>query len=703
MVLETKGLLASADPEDRRRGVEAMVRLGDTALVSVLPGALGDADWRVRKEAVAIAKLLEPSSRLIEAVADLLARDDNVGLRNAAVEVLANWGGSAVDALTNEASKLDEDGRKLVAEALGKTGHSGAFPVLRGMLSDQDTNVRLAALEGIAALGVVCPDDAAEALKQRLREGDELEKLTALDGINQLGIIVEFEHIEGLLQDRVLRQAAWLAAGRCREPRVAPRLVAALDGALGSAWRWALAAVASSVEKSESMAKAARSALLMLRPETTERLFDAATRSEFLDERRRAITVLSALGSPRAVRVVFSVLADEELSEFAEQAFERLGPDACEPLLDTYRDLDDSERGVALRLCGRVAPGVLLPRVREAVLEALDSETPELVLGALECTAAASDADCVAPTARWLDRTDDVMLRKAASSALEAMASRHFETARALARVAVPEGTTALSAVTIIGSALTPVFDSRDEDVRFLANAVSNSDPVVRRAALAALAAAGDAAGLEAVSFALADEVGEVRIAAARALGKLRDSRGLPVGLPILIEALESCSDEDVMIAAIKALGDTAVPEALERLRPLVRSSAPLVAVAALEAIAESFEDGREESLLDGLGHVHVEVVKSALKALGGYVSMRAIDRVGQCLEHGAWDVRRAAADWLGRFGGPKSAARLRVRLAIEREPLVRDAIQRALGGGDVVHVVRRQTPIPGVGSWPPR
>ena len=703
MLRETKELLASSDPEDRRRGVESLANLRSEEAVSVLPVALGDSDWRVRKQAIGVAARREPDKALVEAIARLLGPSENVGLRNAAVEVLANWGGRAIDALAEEAKKLDEDGRKLVAEALGKTGHAAALPLLRAMLEDEDTNVRLTALEGIASLGVVCPDEAADALRGRLMLGDVMEKLTALDGINQLGIVVQFDQIESLLQDRVLRQAAWLAAGRCREARVAARLVAALDGSEGSAWRWALAAVASCVGGSERLCQEARPALLSLSAETVDRLFSAARSSEFFDERRRAIVVLGALGTPEAVRVVFSAMRDDQVADVAEQAFEMFGPEACDPLLEMYRSLGAEDRATALRLCGRLASDGLSSGALSVVLEALRGDDVDVAVGALECVASASDEACVEPTALWLEQTRDVVVRKFASAALDAMVGRHFDAARTVARKACPDGTGALSAVTIIGAALTPVLDSREQDVHFLADAVSHSDPSVRRAALSALAKAADARAVDAVSFALADEVAEVRVGATRALGRLRTDAGEPAGLKPLLEVVRTSTDEMVLVSAIRALGDTGAAEALSCLQPLISSAAPLVAIAALEAVSELDAQSRASALVGGLSHSHVEVVKGALKALRGCISDEVIARICVCLGHSAWDVRRASADWLGRFGGPAALSFLRSRLAIEAEPLVREALQRSLSGGEVVRMVRRHTPVPGIGSWPPR
>ena len=82
---------------------------------------------------------------------------------------------------------------------------------------------------------------------------------------------------------------------------------------------------------------------------------------------------------------------------------------------------------------------------------------------------------------------------------------------------------------------------------------------------------------------------------------------------------------------------------------------------------------------------------------------LRAGAHLGACLDHEAWDVRRLAADLLGRIGGEVANGLLRTKLAIETEPLVREALLRALGDVEVTTYVRRNTPGVDSGSWRPR
>ena len=87
----------------------------------------------------------------------------------------------------------------------------------------------------------------------------------------------------------------------------------------------------------------------------------------------------------------------------------------------------------------------------------------------------------------------------------------------------------------------------------------------------------------------------------------------------------------------------------------------------------------RLSSLFDGLHHGDPEVVKAAMLAIAAEPDPRVIVHLGACLDQSAWDVRRLAADLLGRAPSEASAALLRARLSVEADPMVKDALSRAL------------------------
>ncbi len=238
--------------------------------------------------------------------------------------------------------------------------------------------------------------------------------------------------------------------------------------------------------------------------------------------------------------------------------------------------------------------------------------------------------------------------------------------------------------------------DTIADDVAFLSAVLSSDSAAARRAALDALAALGSPLGVEAVAFALTDEERDVQLAAVHALGLLRHESGESAGVEHLLELVQSSDDEALVAAAISALGQAGDARALSVLRPLARSGDPMSAVAAVEALGRMRDSRRVDALIDALSHADAEVVKASLRVLTEERDARVGAHLGACLDHEAWDVRRLAADLLGRLGGESGMGLLRAKLASEDEPLVKEAIKRALSKLEGKVPIRRTTPPPG-------
>jgi HEAT repeat protein len=164
-----------------------------------------------------------------------------------------------------------------------------------------------------------------------------------------------------------------------------------------------------------------------------------------------------------------------------------------------------------------------------------------------------------------------------------------------------------------------------------------------------------------------------------------------------LLDSVRTFSDEDLGSAAVEALGETGDPAALDVLKSVARSGAAIRAVAAVEAIGHIDAPGRVEALIQALSHSEAEVVKAALRAVAGEEKdPRGAAHVAACLDHEAWDVRRLAAELLGRRVDPSAKHLLRQRLGSEREPLVREEIQRSLAEGEGGSVRRTVPPLGG-------
>jgi HEAT repeat protein len=163
-----------------------------------------------------------------------------------------------------------------------------------------------------------------------------------------------------------------------------------------------------------------------------------------------------------------------------------------------------------------------------------------------------------------------------------------------------------------------------------------------------------------------------------RALGRIRSRDDDAPGVELLLELVEQHSSPPLLPAAVRALGETRDRRALDALCKLVVGSDASTAVAAVEALGRFDGERVLDSLLEATRHASPEVVKASLLLLGDRRDARVAAHVGTCLDHEAWDVRRLAADLLGRLG-EHSQDLLRARLGTEQVPLVRDAIHRAL------------------------
>lgn len=706
---ELEAGFASDDPESRRRAVDFLretlrdphaeeLSLEGEAPARYLLRALGDSDWRVRKQAIEVARSLAPSPELLSGLVLALEPGDNVGLRNAAVEALGAFSEHAVQALAEKTPSLDADGKKLAAEALARTLHPSALDALRPLLIDDDSNVRAAALDAIATVGTGAAAEAFEILAGSLKRPAEIAfvRLSALDGINRLGSLLPWSTIEGMLHDPVLERSALAAAGRSAHPEALPALLSALERARGGGVAVVLSALA------EYARTAAQNPLLVrsepASPTVVARLLELASpQNEDLASRKAALIVSGALGVEGIAPIAAEALSDVRLLAEADESLSLLGPKAVPALLGRAANADPDTRAACIEIVTGLADASAASRAVPQILKWMDAAPPVVVRAGLGAITLWGDESCLVKVSAWLAHED---AQSAAETALAALAQRYPAAARELARGAQAEGAEAHAAAVIQTVLPAPIRDSVADDVAYLSLLMSNSAKAVRRAALAGLGNTGSELGTHAAAFALTDEEPDVRYAAVLALSRLRSPDGVLSGLGKLLDLVEKSDDEELVAAALGALAEAGDARVLTVLRPLVRNASPMVAVAAIEALARVPDVRRVEALIEGLSHGESEVVKASMLALGDSIDPRVLAHFGACLDHDAWDVRRLSADMLGRIGGESASALLRARHATEDNPLVQEAISRALETGHGV----RHTPLPHrAGSLRPR
>jgi HEAT repeat protein len=667
----------AGDPEERRRAVASIAELPPASRISPLLSALGDTDWRVRKEAIGMAAQMGPDPDLMAALADVFAPGDNVGLRNAAVEALGAFGAFAVEALAPRVAGYDADGKKLAIEALGRSGEAGALEVLAPLVEDADPNVRVAALEALGQIGVSRVDDVKRLLAGRLEAAPPLETLAALESLAMIGAGLPFATVERWLGDPLLGRASLTLAAQSGDPRAAAPLVeAVLEGREPEA----VCALADYVSTSES---ARRSALGEVeragRPLVDFLLTCLARRDGDIEPARGALSVVGALGLSAGAEQAVAWLSDPRCFAEADQALFLLGVAAI-PALTAGASSGDAETAAAcLDLIGRLPVDGVSVEARRLLTGALKSPSPDILRSALGALMRVGDADCMPELVRLLG---DQTLVASIEPALSAISQRHPQSALALIDLQCPEGPLAHSTALIIAALSSRGQIASLEDAELAAclmRLLMSTSHDERRAALMALGEVASVDALDAVRFALADEEPAVRVQAVRTLGRLKGRGQVSVGVPALLEVVDEARDPALVLVALRALGESSDPRALGVLGPLVRATDARVAVAAVEALSRHADPRRLSSLFDGLHHSEPEVVKAAMLAIAAEPDPRVIVHLGACLDQSAWDVRRLAADLLGRAPSEASAALLRARLAVEQDPMVKDALSRAL------------------------
>ncbi|HEY6079583.1 MAG TPA: HEAT repeat domain-containing protein [Polyangiaceae bacterium] len=669
--------LAAVDPEERRRAVTRIAELSSGQRVPLLLAALGDDDWRVRKEAIGLTAQLGPEPELLTALVDVFNPGDNVGLRNAAVEALGGFGSFAVEVLARRLPSLDADGKKLSIEALGRSGEAGALDALGPLVADADANVRVAALEAVGAIGISRVDEARQLLVGRLDSAQPLETLAALEALAAIGAGLPFATVEPWLADALLGRAALALAAQSGEPRAAEPLLRAL---LVEADPTGVCALADYVQASEGARRAAASVFGAAGEPAEAALFAwLKQRDGDVECARAALLVIGALGLASGARAAVARLADPRCYTEADQALFQLGGAARSALLTGAQAPEEEVAAACLDLIGRLPLEAVGLDERQALTRGLSSRSPDVQRAALGALTRVGDADCLTGLVQLLG---DPLLVALIEPALAAISQRHPERALTFVQLSAASGAFAHAAALVI-AALAPrarlsAFDGA-ELTGFLMRILISTSHAERRAALVALAELGPAEALDAVRFALADEEQAVRVEAVRTLGRLKDREQGAVGVPALLEVVAEPHDGSLLLAALRALGESSDPRGLAVLGPLVRSSDARVAVTAVEALARHGDLRRLSLLFDGLHHPEAEVVKATMLAIAAEPDPRVVVHLGACLDQPAWDVRRLAADLLGRAPSDASVALLRTRLSVEHDPMVKEALTRAL------------------------
>jgi tetratricopeptide (TPR) repeat protein len=143
--------LNAEKPEIRQNAARVLGITADPRAVEPLINALEDSVWFVRLYVVMSLGILADPRALGPLVKEL--KDDNGNVRWAAASALGNFGGMAVEPLSNALNHEDDFVRRYAAEALGEIRDPRAFEPLKRALEDKDWDVHKQAELALEKLG----------------------------------------------------------------------------------------------------------------------------------------------------------------------------------------------------------------------------------------------------------------------------------------------------------------------------------------------------------------------------------------------------------------------------------------------------------------------------------------------------------------------------------------------------------------------
>lgn len=667
--------VGTADADERRALLIARVEgaspgsSADAAGVSAaLATALGDADWRVRKEAVGLIRSINPEHIIPVLIAGIV-QSDNVGLRNSAIEAAGVLGDSMVTELEAAFDSVSGPSRRFIVSALGMTESLDASDVLVRACGDADGNLVIAAIDALARIG---GPKAESVILRHLAEADSFKRMAALDALDRLEVAVPFEDLEPVLLDPVVRRAALGVLGRSRSDAAVPILLEALSDR--SSATQAMAAISlehlgeASDDAATRIADEAQALPASVRTSMRRVLGQGDARA-----RRAAANLLLLARDADALGDVLVIAADVSLSSASLAALSAWGSAAIAPLLAVADRTVGAVAALALEIAADLAAqGVdasTLASVHDRVCAAIagrDELVREAAIRSLASCATLDDVDALAALVAG-PRLDDSI--RAGATLERLVVDDAARVARAVFAIDPAAG----------GGALCPAFAriGTPEAIERIVTCLASDDARARRAAIVALGEAQGAPSIESLALALADEDVDVRATAAMMLGRVRDAHGRTIGAERLQHAIDHESPI-VQIAAVGALVDLGDVSAREHIAVLIRSPHPEVVATAIGALRALGHDNVTHLALEAAALGADEVVIATLRVLADReVPEDAHDFVRASLAHPEWRARLAAVEVAAVV--PDGRVWLVERRKEESEELVRRSIDVAL------------------------
>mgnify|MGYP001314721437 FL=1 len=662
----------SADPDVRRQAVYRMSLRPQGPPLGQIVDALSDSDWRVRREAITLAAQTDQREALIDALLARVVDTDNIGLRNAAIEVLGMLGQGEAVRFGAACERAEPGGRKFLIEAMGKTRDPQMIDNLESLLCEDDANAAAAAVEALVCIG----GSRAEALlRKQLWASDLFLRISIVEGLTRLGTRVPWPELRPAVGDAIVRRISAELLGRTGDLEALEFLLDLATDASTQTSAASLRAIASLAMEVEAD-----------REEIVERL-SASTDSFRLAVHEALLHGDSAtrLGSAylavlcrddSSLEAVLQAIADDVVGPEVIGALRDWGAPLVEPLLMFHRG-EPRVWAIALELAAEISNrhrGEVAEATRDRIRGLIERD---LIEASDEVRAAAAESlrwwtdprDCRALVS-CLDSAS-YLVRASAARALEDLATRVPELVETALRTADLDGPGGADIAQVLSR-----LDSAGA-VEVLKRGLHSGNARTRRAVVQALAMANASDVAQLIGYAVADEDIDVQIAAVRTLGQM-NSREANTPLQTALDSPFA----PIRAEAALALGQRDASGAIPRIRELLADDEPVVVAAALDALAWLGDEAVPEAAARALDDEDDEVFQAGLRAAGTLPTREAEAFLARGLDHPSWNVRMLAIKLLLELGTAEARRLLKNAENDETDSMVRHAIEIGLRPG---------------------
>jgi len=664
--------LHSADPDVRRRAVHTLsLRPAGTPLTQIL-NALGDTDWRVRREAISLAAASGQRSQLIDALLVRVVETDNIGLRNASIEVLGLTGQGAAKKFAAACEASDSSARKFLIEAMGKTRDPQMIDHLQTLLRGSDTNAAAAAVEALVSIGGARSEGL---LKEKLPTLDLFLRISIVEGLTRMGTEVSWTELRPAVEDAIVRRISAELLGRTGDPQALEFLLELATDASPQASAASIRAIGQLVSEAETHRAALVDRLSASNEPFRHALYEGLLHGDTAT--RRAGAYLFVLCKDESsLEAVLQAVADDVACADTVTALRQWGGSLVEPLL-LQRRAESRVWALALGLASELSyshGGEVPVETRDRVRSLIERD---LIEGSDTVRAAAAESlrwwgdprDCQA-LVECLNSSSH-LVRVAATSSLEVLAKRvpdAVEAALERADLEGPGGADIALVLSRLGS---------EGAIEILKRGLHSGDARTRRAAVQALAMANATDVSELIGYAIADEDIDVQIAAVRTLGQM-NSRAANAPLRTALDSPFPPIRAEAALALGRRDADVAIPQ----IRALLQDEEPVVIAAALDALSWLGDSEVAAAAQAALSQADDEVFQAGLRAARTLPTRDAESFLSRGLSHPGWHVRMLAIKLLLELGTDRSRELLTEALANETDAMVRREIESGLPVG---------------------